>query len=83
MNDNLVEETRRNNANVASIRDEMVREEIMRIGSQVSELHEVVMNLVKGIAAAQQAGGMAGMMARQLPDMTGAISVGQPGVNGV
>jgi len=41
-----------------------------RIEQKVSEMHEIVMNLVKGIGNAQMAGGMPGMMARQLPDMT-------------
>lgn len=47
-----------------------MQEQLDRIEQHVTDLHLIVDTLLKGIGEAQNAGGMAGMMARQLPDMT-------------
>ena len=41
-----------------------------KIEAQVNELHKIVFELLGGLAQAQNASGMQGMMARQLPDMS-------------
>lgn len=55
---------------VSSVVPSGMQEQLDRIEQHVMELHHIVQTLLTGIGEAQNAGGMAGMMARQLPDMT-------------
>lgn len=54
--------------------NEEMKEQLDRIEATVNDLRTVVMTLLSGIGQAQSSGGMAGMMARQFPDMTGIMS---------
>lgn len=46
------------------------RTQLDRIEVKVNELHLIVKTLLEGIGEAQNSSGMAGMMARQLPDVS-------------
>lgn len=58
---------------------DIIQRELEEMSVKVNQLHEVVTTLLSSIGQAQQAGGMAGMMARQFPDMTGFLPT-VPGV---
>lgn len=56
--------------------DHEFEERLSRIEAQLDKLVAIVEGLLGGIAAAQSSGGMAGMMAKQLPDAATILQMG-------